>query len=156
MLFHLIDRVDRLEAWRSVSARKLTSRTETFWRDEGVGLQMPAPLVLEALCQAGTWLVLSSSGLEQRAALLSVDAVDVLGVVRPGDVLEVEGTVVSRSESTAVLSGRVSVAGRPVLEATDVMCALLPAAQLEDEASVRRMHDRLFATTVVTAQVAAA
>jgi 3-hydroxyacyl-[acyl-carrier-protein] dehydratase len=156
VLFHLIDRVDRIEPWRSVTARKLTSRAETFWRDEGVGLQMPAPLVLESLCQAGTWLILSSSDLEQRAALLSVDAVDVLGAVRPGDVLQVEGTVVSRSETTAVLSGRVSVDGRPVLEATAVMCALMPAAQLEDDASVRRMHDRLFATTVVTEQAAAA
>lgn len=156
MRFHLIDRVDRIDPWRSVSARKLTSRTETYWRDEGAGLQMPAPLILEALCQAGTWLVLASSDLRQRAALLSVDSVEVLGVVRPGDVLQIEGTVVSLSETTAVLSGRVSVHGRPVLEAVDVMCALMSAAQLEDLASVQRMYDRIFATTAVVATASAA
>lgn len=143
MRFHLIDRIDAWDAGRTVSARKLTSWLEDFWRDEGSGPQMPAPLVLEALCQAGTWLIIASTGVRQRAALLSVDGVSFHEPVRPGDVLVLEGTVESMGEETAVLSGTASVNGRTVMKAETVMCALLPAERLEDTGETRRTLDRL-------------
>ena len=40
------------------------------------GVEMPAPLVLEALCQAGTWLVMITTERRKRAALLSIGSVD--------------------------------------------------------------------------------
>ncbi len=144
MRFHLIDRIDSVDPGRFVSARKLTSRLETFWRDEGQGPQMPAPLVLEALCQAGTWLIMASTDLRQRAALLSVDEVVISAAVRPGDVLVLEGVVESMGAETAVLSGRVSVDGREVLRADSIMCALMAVEDLEDVDTVRAMLHRLY------------
>jgi 3-hydroxyacyl-[acyl-carrier-protein] dehydratase len=47
------------------------------------------------------------------------------------------------SDETAVVSGRVSVAGETVLEARDVMCALIAADTLEDLEETARMQDRL-------------
>ncbi len=143
MRFHLIDRIDAWDAGRAISARKLTSWLEDFWRDEGDGPRMPAPLVLEALCQAGTWLIIASTGVRRRAALLSVDGVSFHEPVRPGDVLLLEGTVESLSDETAVLSGTASVNGRTVMKAETIMCALLPAEDLEDPEETRRMLDRL-------------
>ncbi|MDT3395881.1 hotdog domain-containing protein [Streptomyces sp. B1866] len=140
MRFHLIDRIDLLEPHRAVRARKLTSHQEEYWRDEGRGPEMPRPLVLEALCQAGTWLIMGSTGLRRRAALLSADTVAFDGAVRPGDVLEVAGRVESFGADTAVLSGTVEVAGRTVLTAEAIMCALLPTEDLEDPAAVERMY----------------
>ncbi|WP_344357532.1 hotdog domain-containing protein [Streptomyces gobitricini] len=148
MRFHLIDRIDAWEAGRTISARKLTSLLEDHWRDEGAGPQMPAPLVLEALCQAGTWLIIATTGVRRRAALLSVDGISFHGPVRPGDVLRLEGTVESLSEETAVLSGTVSVDGRTVMEAEAVMCALLPVEDLEEPGDTRRMLDRLLRVPV--------
>jgi 3-hydroxyacyl-[acyl-carrier-protein] dehydratase len=139
MRFHLIDRIDACEPGRSVRARKLTSRSETFWRDG----RMPEPLILEALCQAGTWLVLIGSERRRRAALLSVGAVSFEGDVVPGDVLELDVTVESISDESAVVSGRVSVDGRTVLDARDVMCALIAADTLEDLEETARMQERL-------------
>ena len=49
---------------------------------------------------------------------------------RPGDVLILEGTCDSFGEDTAVVSGRVTVDGETILEATDVMCALIDASDL--------------------------
>jgi hypothetical protein len=40
----------------------------------------------------------------------------------------------------AVLSGRVTVDGRLVLEATDIMCSLMDAATLEDLDDTARMR----------------
>jgi 3-hydroxyacyl-[acyl-carrier-protein] dehydratase len=130
--FHLIDRVDSYEPRRSVRGRKLTSYSEEYWEDAGDGPVMPPPLALEALCQAGTWLIIASTERRKRAALLSIGSVEFLADVRPGDVLELEGNVDSMSDEVAVISGRVTVDGRPVLEAKDIMCALIDAGDLQD------------------------
>jgi 3-hydroxyacyl-[acyl-carrier-protein] dehydratase len=104
---------------------------------------MPAPFVLEALCQAGTWLIMITTERRKRAALLSVGSVDFLDDVRPGDVLELEGTVDSMSDEVAVISGRVTVGGRAVLEAQEIMCALIDAGDLEDVEETARMQKLL-------------
>ena len=84
MRFHLIDRVDAYEPARSVRARKLTSRSEEYWEESPRGPIMPPPFVLEALCQAGTWLVMITTDRSKRAALLSIGSVDFVGDVYPG------------------------------------------------------------------------
>jgi 3-hydroxyacyl-[acyl-carrier-protein] dehydratase len=139
MRFHLIDRVDAYEPFRSVRARKLTSYSEEYWEETDNGPLMPPPLVLEALCQAGTWLVMLSTDVQKRAALLSVGSVSFLGDVRPGDVLQMEGSVDSMGDEVAVVSGRVEVDGRPILEAKEIMCVLIDATDLEDVENTRRM-----------------
>jgi 3-hydroxyacyl-[acyl-carrier-protein] dehydratase len=104
---------------------------------------MPVPFILEALFQAGTWLIMITTERRKRAALLSVGSVAFLGDVHPGDVLELEGTVESMSDEVAVLSGRALCEGRPVMEATDIMCALIDAADLADLEDTLRMQQLL-------------
>lgn len=144
MRFHLIDRLDLVQPHERVVARKLTSHRETYWRDDGQGPQMPSALIFEALCQAGTWLVMSSTNFDKRAALLSVDSLE-FGPrpVRPGNVLQIEGFVDSIGPEVAVLSGSARVNGEMVLSAQRIMCALMPAAELEDVESIRRIHRQL-------------
>lgn len=139
MRFHLVDRIDAWETGRSIRARKLTAPTEGYWIPSGAGLVMPEMLILEALCQAGSWLVYLSSGRRRRAALLSMGEVVVHGPVRPGDMLWLEGEVESMGEETAVFSGRVTAAGRLVLEAGEIMCAILDGAMLEAPEETDRM-----------------
>ena len=143
MRFHLIDRVDSWEPGKSVRGRKLTSLSEEYWEDAGDGPQMPPPLALEALCQAGTWLVMITTDRRKRAALLSIGSVDFLGPIRPGDVLELEGEVDSMNDEVAVVSGRVVVDGTAVLEAKDIMCALIDAQDLADLEDTERLQKML-------------
>lgn len=144
MRFHLIDRVDEYEQSTSVRARKVTSRSEEYWEEDGEGeLTMPPPFVLEALCQAATWLILISTERAKRAALLSIGAVDWHADVHPGDVLEMVGEVGSFGTETAVVSGYVSVEGRKILEAQDIMCALIDADTLADLDDTKRLQDML-------------
>jgi 3-hydroxyacyl-[acyl-carrier-protein] dehydratase len=140
MRFHLIDRIDAYEPARSIRARKLTSWSEEYWDVSDAGPVMPPPLILEALCQAGTWLIMLTTERRKRAALLSIGSVAFLGAVQPGDVLEVEGVVDSMSDERAVISGQVTVAGRPVLEAREIMCVLIDAGDLEDPDDTARMQ----------------
>src|SRR5262249_2302498 len=122
---------------------------ERIWDASDGGPVMSRALMLEALCQAGTWLVMLSTGCRQRAVLLSLGEVMYHADTRPGDVLLVAGRVVSRADDAAVLDGSVLVAGRgtepgrPVLTATGVMCALIDAGRLDDPAATRRMAAQL-------------
>jgi 3-hydroxyacyl-[acyl-carrier-protein] dehydratase len=145
MRFHLIDRVDAWEPHKSVRARKLTSFSEDYWEEVDGELRMPPPFVLEAFCQAGTWLIMISTDRRKRAALLQVGSVTWHRDIRPGEVLVMEGETSSFGEETAVLSGRVTVDGEPVLECEDVMCALIDAdtlADLDDTARLQKMLTR--------------
>lgn len=139
MRFHLIDRIDELDAGRSVRGRKLTSAEEGFWEQRPDGPVMPPPLVLEALCQAATWLIVASTEHRKRAALLQIGAVSFDGDVRPGDVIDVQGEIESLTGEMAVLSGTASVDGKRVLGATDIMCALIDADELDGRDETARM-----------------
>jgi len=139
----LIDRVDAYEPGRSVRARKLTSRSEEYWEESPRGPIMPQPFVLEALCQAGTWLVMITTDRRKRAALLSIGSVDFVGDVYPGDVLIMDGIVDSMGDEVAVVSGRVTVDERTVLEAADIMCAVIDASTLENLEDTERMQHLL-------------
>lgn len=143
MRFHLIDRVDEWEPAKSVRARKVTSFSEDYWEGDGEDLRMPPPFVLEALCQAGTWLIMITTDRRKRAALLSVGSVAWHRDVRPGDVLVMEGACDSFGEDTAVVSGRVTVDGETILEASDVMCALIDADTLADLDDTERLQKML-------------
>jgi 3-hydroxyacyl-[acyl-carrier-protein] dehydratase len=143
MRFHLIDRVDAWEPNASVTGRKVTSLSEEYWEELDGALVMPPPLVLEALCQAGTWLVMISTERRKRAALLSIGTVEFLDDVHPGDVVLLEGTVDSMGEEVAVVSGRATVDGRTVMEAKEIMCALIDADTLADLDDTQRLQNML-------------
>lgn len=143
MRFHLIDRVEECEAGVSVRARKVTSYSEEYWEEEDGELRMPPPFVLEAFCQAGTWLIMITTERRKRAALLQVGSVTWHRDVRPGDVLVMEGAMSSFGEETAVLSGTVKVDGETVLECEDVMCALIDGSDLADLEDTERLQKML-------------
>jgi 3-hydroxyacyl-[acyl-carrier-protein] dehydratase len=138
--FHLIDRVVSCEPGKAVHGRKLTSHSEEYWEETDEGLRMPPPLALEALCQAGTWLIMITTDRKKRAALLSISSVRFLGPIVPGDVLELEGTVDSMNDEIAVISGKVTVDDRVVLEANEIMCALMDADRLADLDDTERLQ----------------
>lgn len=143
MRFHLIDKVDAWEPGQSVRGRKLTSISEEYWEESDDGPVMPPPFVLEALCQAGTWLVMISTDRRKRAALLSIGSVEFLEPVRPGDIIELEGTVASISDEVAVISGTATVDGDVVMRSNDIMCALIDAQDLADLDDTKRLQDML-------------
>jgi 3-hydroxyacyl-[acyl-carrier-protein] dehydratase len=143
MRFHLIDRIDAVEPSRSIRARKLTSHSEDYWEEQDGELVMPPPFVLEALCQAGTWLIMITTDRRKRAALLSLGSVDWHADVHPGDVLELIGEIDSFGEETAVVSGRVEVDGVPILTASEIMCALIDGDDLAGMEDTKRLQDML-------------
>lgn len=136
MRFHLVDRIDSVEPWHGIEAVKHTSSSETYWSTDDLGPYMPMAIQLEVLAQSAAWLVYLSTERTRRAVLLSVGAVLTRSKVRPGD--EIVATAEIRSTGdTIVVSGRLRVADRVVLDVDDLMCALIDADILEDAESVR-------------------
>jgi 3-hydroxyacyl-[acyl-carrier-protein] dehydratase len=133
--FHLVDIVDAWAGGGSIRARKLTSSSEDYWITVSGSPVMPAWLVLEAICQAGSYLLLLSTEGRKRAALLGIERVEFVSDVRPGDVIELTGEVSSFDEEAALFSGTAAVEGRLVARATDILCTLLDADRLEDPAA---------------------
>jgi 3-hydroxyacyl-[acyl-carrier-protein] dehydratase len=140
----LVDRIDDYVPWQTIRARKLTSLSEEFW-SAGPVAEMPLPLVLESLGQAGGWLIILSSDGARRGLLVSIGSVSFGDPVLPGDVLELEGRIDSISDDAALMSGRATVAGRTVLEAGDLMCVLVEAGTLEDPARTKATAEILLA-----------
>lgn len=143
MRFHLIDRVEEWEPAKSVRARKVTSWSEEYWEEVDGEPRMPPPFVLEAFCQAGTWLIMLTTERRKRAALLQVGSVTWHRDVRPGDVLVMHGEISSFGEESAVLGGTVTVDGATVLECADVMCALIDGTDLADPDDTERLQKML-------------
>jgi 3-hydroxyacyl-[acyl-carrier-protein] dehydratase len=147
MRFYLIDRIDSWESHQRISGRKVTSAAEDYWRRDRTGrLLMPPELILEAICQAATWLIMLSSQFGKRAVLLSIDEVLCTGDVVPGDVLTAAASVESITSDAAVVDGLADVTGRPVLRAAGIMCALRDAETLDARDSSERMARQLLRT----------
>jgi 3-hydroxyacyl-[acyl-carrier-protein] dehydratase len=88
-------------------------------------------------------MIMITTDVKKRAALLQVGSVTWHREVRPGDVLIMEGAVSSFGEETAVLGGTVTVDGETVLECEDVMCALIDAEDLADLETTERLRKML-------------
>lgn len=101
-------------------------------------------MALEALGQAGDFLMLLSTGMKQRGALITIGRLEAVAPIRPGETLELDGTTTNVSDEFWAMSGRVSVAGRPAVVVSDLMAILVDAAELEQAGSVeRRLQDVL-------------
>ncbi|MFC8529861.1 hypothetical protein [Nocardia sp. NPDC057227] len=138
MKFQLIDRIESWEPMRTLRARKATSVYEDYWQPSAAGPVLPAGIVLEALCQAGAWLVLLSSEHRKRAALLNIAEVSVLRDAGRGAVLQLEVEVTQAGSRTASVDGTVRVDGEPILVARRIMCAFVDADRFDDPAETAR------------------
>ena len=92
-----------------------------------------------------TWLIVATTDRRKRAALLQVGSVTWHRGVGPGEVLALIAEVEPGAfgEETAVLSGRVESGGELVLEARELMCALIDADTLADLDDTRRLQNML-------------
>ncbi len=87
-----IDRVEELEADKSIKAVKNVTIDEPFFQGHFPGNPvMPGVLVIETLAQAASILILKSSAFYKKTAYLgAIHQAKFRRMVRPGDVLEIE------------------------------------------------------------------
>jgi 3-hydroxyacyl-[acyl-carrier-protein] dehydratase len=119
MRFLLIDRITELVPYKSISAVKNLSMAEEYLADHFPGFPvMPGVLMLEALVQAGGWLVRHSEDFAHSAVLLKeVRAIRYNNFVSPGNTLCLELTVRKRDGNVWDLNGSGTVNGNSAVSA---------------------------------------
>ena len=124
MRFNLIDRITDLQPGKSIVAIKNLTLAEEYLADHFPGFPvMPGVLMIEALAQAGGWLIRYTEDFRHSTVLLkSARALKFVNFVTPGKMLQVsleiqgwQGDECSFKASGTV-DGQTAVAGRLVLE----------------------------------------
>jgi 3-hydroxymyristoyl/3-hydroxydecanoyl-(acyl carrier protein) dehydratase len=131
MRLFLVDRLTEVVPWESACATKLVSAAEDFIQTGRCGKYMPRGLVLECAFQAAAWLIVISSSMKLRPAVLRVSGVRWFGEVRPGDRIESRVRILQHDDDVAEVTGETYIGRTKILEVGSGLCALLPTADLD-------------------------
>ena len=123
MRFTLIDRIVECEPWQKIAARKNLTLAEEYLADHFPGFPvMPGVLMLEAMTQAGAWLVRASEDFRHSMVVLREARNVKYGTfVEPGQTLTIKAEVLGYDDREVKLKaqgeveGQVSVSARLVL-----------------------------------------
>lgn len=123
--FLLVDRIIELEEERIVGIKNVTANEPFFVGHFPDFPVMPGVLITECMAQVAGVLVLKSipDRHSKLVLLASVDDAKFRRPVRPGDQLRIEMKMVSRKSTICKMTGKVTVDGIVVAEAT-LMCVL--------------------------------
>ena len=130
--FLLVDKIIELEAERIVGIKNVTANEPFFMGHFPQFPVMPGVLIVEAMAQTAGILVLKSipDRHSKLVLLASIEEAKFRRPVLPGDQLRIEMVVIKRKASVAKMSGKATVDGVVVAEAT-VMCKLADRSETE-------------------------
>jgi 3-hydroxyacyl-[acyl-carrier-protein] dehydratase len=119
MRFSLIDRVVELEPCVRITAVKTLTMTEEYLADHFPHFPvMPGVLMLEALTQAGAWLVRASEDFAHSIVVLKqANNVKYAQFLEPGQTLSVTAEILKFDEGEVKLKAYGTVGGRVILSA---------------------------------------
>jgi len=160
MRFNLIDRITDLQPGNSIVAIKNLSLAEEYLADHFPGFPvMPGVLMVEALTQAGAWLIRHSEDFRHSTVLLkSARALKFVNFVTPGKMLQVSLEVHGWAgdectlKASGTVDGQTAVAGRLVLERFNLRDRNPAAAQADE---IQNKHWRELFPQMWTAPVSA-
>lgn len=118
MRFVLIDRILDVQPGRSLVAVKNLSLAEEYLSDHFPGFPvMPGVLMLEALTQAGAWLIRQSEDFANSIIILKqAKTIKYGSFVEPGRQLELRVELVSQDDRDAVFKGVGSIEGQEMVK----------------------------------------
>ncbi|MDZ4783957.1 MAG: 3-hydroxyacyl-ACP dehydratase FabZ family protein [Planctomycetia bacterium] len=151
MRFTLIDRVISLEPGRKIVAAKNLSLAEEYLADHFPGFPvMPGVLMLEAMTQAGAWLIRVTEDFAHSAVVLKeARNVKYNSFVEPGQTLLVTAELISESgrevklKAEGTVDGQATVSARLTLERYNL--AESDARKQETDDVVKQQMRELFA-----------
>ena len=150
MRFSLIDRIVELEPCVRITAIKTLTMTEEYLADHFPRFPvMPGVLMLEALTQAGAWLVRVSEDFAHSIVVLKqANNVKYAQFVEPGQTLTVAAEILKFDDSEVKLKAYGTVSGRIIVNARLVLaCYNLadtdPQHEATDIATRRDLRNQL-------------
>ncbi len=117
----LVDRVERIEPDKSITAIKAVSVNEPFFQGHFPGRPiMPGVLIVEALAQAAGVLAVESLGLADSGKLvyfMAIDGAKFRTPVEPGVLLQLDVEFIQKRATVCKFAGRASIDGKLAAEA---------------------------------------
>jgi 3-hydroxyacyl-[acyl-carrier-protein] dehydratase len=129
--FLLVDRITEFEEDKRIVGIKNVSNNERYlWQGPEGPAVMPPTILTEAIAQVGAILILAKPENRQRLPLFAgIQKVRYRRPVHPGDVMEIEATVIRLRNRMGLLKGIARVNGKRVIDGT--MTFALAAASSE-------------------------
>ena len=126
--FLLVDRITEFETDKRIVGIKNVSLNERYLSHvDGERPVLPPTILTEAIAQVGAIMILAKPENRQRLPFFAgIQRVRYRGAVYPGDVVEIEATVVRLRSRMGLLKGVARVDGRRVIDGT-MTFALGPA-----------------------------
>lgn len=109
----------------------------------GGALELSLCFAGEAVGQLAAWLAMSSSGFTRRPVAGLTSEAELLGTVKPGDLLELRVEIESLDEEAVHYHGEASVRGSPVLRLHHTVGPMLPLLGFDDPRAVERRFQAL-------------
>src|ERR1700682_1783553 len=118
--FLLVDRITEFEVDKRIVGVKNVSLNERFLSHAtNGGPVLPSTILTEAVAQVGAIMILAKPENRQRLiSFLGIERVRYRGPVHPGDVVEIEATVLRLRSRMGLLKGIARVDGKVVVEGT--------------------------------------
>ena len=142
MPFSLVDRIVEIQPGESIVAEKTLQGDENYLKDHFPNFPcMPGVLMLEAMCQAGAWLLRHSDGFERPVVMLKeARNVKYGNFLAPSQTLVVSVEISKRTdESVTKLKGKGTIEG----EAAVSGILLLEQFRLEEKLHTPAAMDRV-------------
>jgi 3-hydroxyacyl-[acyl-carrier-protein] dehydratase len=109
--FQLIDRIDALDVGeRSITVAAQVPQHNTIFEGHFPGYPlMPGVLLIEAMAQASGWLLIALLKFERMPFLASVKEAKMRSFVAPGELLNIDASIVHEGSGFAVTAAKVRV-----------------------------------------------
>jgi 3-hydroxyacyl-[acyl-carrier-protein] dehydratase len=131
--FLLVDRITEFEVDKRIVGIKNVSLDERYLSPSASGSPVLPPTILtEAVAQVGAILILAKPENRQRLPFFAgIERVRYRRPVRPGDVVEIEATVVRLRSRMGLLKGVARVDGKSVIDGTMTFALSPPQKTVE-------------------------
>jgi 3-hydroxyacyl-[acyl-carrier-protein] dehydratase len=145
MRFLMVDRICELEHAAAARGIKNISWDDDFLDEYVPGIPVYSPVLLaEAVAQLVSWIIIEAKDFTAKPVITVLDSYSCSGHPRPGDRLELAGSLESLSPESALAHGRVFLNGRPIIELSHAVCFLYPLAELDPPERARLQFKNLY------------
>lgn len=144
MRFVFVDGITELSKGASIKGVKVVSFEEGFltkpYSRSGF---LPRTLLMEALAQLASWLIIYSSDFQLQPVIASVKEINLLSDVRMGSTIELECQITAQGDTGAVLQCWGRVNNQEVIRTQDCTVYYVPLAELQDPEEAKAMFKQL-------------